>query len=438
MLEESDVAQANAQKRVKPLRIVVLGAYYSPELIGIGKYSGEMTRWLRDAGHEVHMIAAPPHYPGWRVHPPYRALQFKREEMPRPDDVGSPSDRPIGSLTVWRCPIFEPDPPSGARRLIYQISLALSSLPVMLRLTFRRPHVVIVVTPPLLTATVTRLWAWLCGAKAWLHIQDLEVDAAFDLGLLKGARLRAFALWCERQLMARFNRVSTISSKMRERVLDKGIQERRVRMLENWVDLDIVKPMPADTAYRNELQLPDDCKVVLYSGNLGAKQGLDILVDAAIALRERSDICFLIVGEGPAKAGLMERAVGLKNVRFLTLQPFERLNELLATAAIHALPQLAAAADLVMPSKLGGMLASGRAIVAAADVDSQVGQIVREAGLVVPPEVTSSFVDAVERLADDDTLRLTLGRRARALAEERLAIDRILEAFESELYELSK
>ncbi len=238
--------------------------------------------------------------------------------------------------------------------------------------------------------------------------------------------------------MARFNRVSTISSKMRERVLDKGIQERRVRMLENWVDLDIVKPMPPDTAYRNELQLPDDCKVVLYSGNLGAKQGLDILVDAAIALRERSDICFLIVGEGPAKAGLMERAVGLENVRFLTLQPFERLNELLATAAIHALPQLAAAADLVMPSKLGGMLASGRAIVAAADVDSQVGQIVREAGLVVPPEVTTSFVGAVERLADDDSLRLTLGRRARALAEERLAIDRILEAFEAELYELSK
>ena len=153
---------------------------------------------------------------------------------------------------------------------------------------------------------------------------------------------------------------------MAERLARKGVPSDRIAIVRNWVDLDLIKPLEGVSPYRQELGIAETDRVILYSGNIGAKQGFDILIDAARRLSRRADIKFLIAGEGPAKSGLAARAANLPNVRFLPFQPYARLSEFLGVADIHVLPQAADAADLVLPSKLGGMLASGRRVIVTA------------------------------------------------------------------------
>ncbi len=140
--------------------------------------------------------------------------------------------------------------------------------------------------------------------------------------------------------------------------------------------------------------------MILYSGNIGAKQGFDILIDAARRLSRRADIKFLIAGEGPAKSGLAARAANLPNVRFLPFQPYARLSEFLGVADIHVLPQAADAADLVLPSKLGGMLASGRRVIVTAAPGTELATFVQDAAIVVPPGNAPALAEAIERAAD--------------------------------------
>jgi colanic acid biosynthesis glycosyl transferase WcaI len=268
------------------MRILIHGINFSPELTGIGKYSGEMAEWLAAQGHEVRVVTAPPYYPQWKVADGY-VNGWRTQECRsgfNPTDVRRDSSRPAlnnGSLVVYRCPLWVPSRPSGLKRLLHLASFALSSFPIMLRQIFWRPDVVWVVEPPLFCAPQAWLVARLSGAKAWLHIQDYEVDAAFELGLLKGALLRRFVSASERWLMRRFDRVSTISQRMLDRALTKGVATERAVLFPNWVEIKQEQGArykeQADTrGYRTELGIAADTVVALYSGNMGGKQGLEI------------------------------------------------------------------------------------------------------------------------------------------------------------------
>jgi colanic acid biosynthesis glycosyl transferase WcaI len=344
-----------------------------------------MAQWLAAQGHDVRVVTAPPYYPQWRVAEGYanwwsreelqQSLQLHPHSSPLPEGEGMNSK---GSLVVYRCPLWVPVKPSGLKRLLHLASFALTSFPVMLRHIFWRPDVVLVVEPPLFCAPQAWLVARLSGAKAWLHIQDYEVDAAFDLGLLKGAALRSLVATSERWLMRRFDRVSTISQRMVGRAVSKGVPAERVVLFRNWVD---IKQCNAESGrYRTELGIAKGAVVALYSGNMGGKQGLEILAQTATLLRDVSDVVFVFCGNGAGRDDLLAQCAGLSNVRFLDLQPAERLSELLAMADIHLLPQRADAADLVMPSKLTGMLASARPLVATARVATSWRMWLRIAG----------------------------------------------------------
>lgn len=282
-------------------------------------------------------------------------------------------------------------------------------------------------------------FASLRGAKSWLHIQDYEVDAAFDLGLVKGRALRRWVQGAELCLMRRFDRVSTISGSMVKRALAKGLAAQRMVHLPNWVDIAGITPLEAPSTYRAELGLAADAVVALYSGNMGNKQGLEILVDVAELCSNDARMQFVFCGNGSGRVGLEERCKGLSNVRFLDLQPMERLGELLGLADIHLLPQRADAADLVMPSKLTGMLASGRAVVATARPETELGRVVAQdaaCGLIVPPEDAPALASAIRTLAGDPGLRTRLGANGRAYAERELDRDVILRRFEQQLVAL--
>ncbi len=409
------------------MKILIHGINFMPELVGIGKYTGEMAEWLAKGGHEVRVVTASPYYPQWRIQDGYSATSYKKEVT---------SSKVHGSnfkeLVVYRCPLWVPRKPSGMKRLVHLASFALSSLPVMLAQVFWRPDVVLVIEPPFFCAPLAWLVTRLSGGKAWLHVQDFEVDAAFELGLLRASWARRLARGAERFIMRGFDRVSTISDNMQRKLVEKGLAVDRTALLPNWVDTWEIFPLPHASRYRAELGISDETCVALYSGNMGEKQGLEIVLEAARRLRHEPDLLFVLCGEGAARERLMMLGAGLGNVRWLPLQPAERLNELLNLADVHLLPQRADAADLVMPSKLLGMLASGRAVLATAEAGTEVARVVSPCGKVVRPGDVESFAQVLLQLARAPRERARLGAMARqaALQWEK---ENVLGDFEREL-----
>lgn len=402
------------------MRILLYGINFAPELTGIGKYTGEMAAWLAEHGHEVRVVTAPPYYPEWKVRQGYSTWRWRTERG--------------AALGVWRCPLWVPRNAGGLKRMLHLASFALTSLPVVLRHAFWRPQLVWVVEPTLGCAPVAAFVAALGGGKSWLHIQDFEVDAAFSMGLLKGAGPRRALLAAERWLMRRFDRVSTISGRMMDLARSKGLRDGQLVFFPNWVDISLVRPQ-AQSGYRQELGIPGDAFVALYSGNMGNKQGLEILAEAARLLQGDARVQFVFCGDGTGKQDLVRRCEGLSNVKFLPLQPLRRLSDLLALADVHLLPQRADAADLVMPSKLGGMVASGRAVLATAAPKTELAEVVSRraaCGVVVPPEDAEAFAAALLQLAGDPDGRARMGANGRAFAERELERDAVLREFERE------
>jgi colanic acid biosynthesis glycosyl transferase WcaI len=394
------------------MRILLYSANFAPEPTGIGKYSGEMAKWLVDHGHTVRVVAAPPYYPMWKTDPAYAWPLYRREVW--------------HGVEVWRAPLWVPSKPGGLARILHLLSFAISSFPVMLRQVFWRPDLVITVAPAFLCAPAGLLTARLAGAQSWLHLQDFEVDLAFQMGLLKGKFLQRLILRMERGVLRRFDSVSSISSRMVEQLLKKGVPIERTRYFPNWVDIAHIKPTGANYKYRDELGIARDAIVILFSGTLGGKQGLMVIPAVARLLAARKEFVFVICGDGVEKPRLEAAADGLANIQFLPLQPFERLGELLCTADIHLLPQSPGAADLVLPSKLSGMLASGRPVISTCRPGTELESVVSKCGLVVPPDDDDAFAAAVATLADNAAMRLELGRRARSYAESNFERDAIL------------
>jgi colanic acid biosynthesis glycosyl transferase WcaI len=413
------------------MRILLYGINFAPEPVGIGKYSGELAAWLAEQGHGVRVITAQPYFPSWRLGNGDKTVS----------NCYSSAER--AGVEVRRCPLWVPRRPGGLTRLVHLASFALTSLPVLLAQRRWRPDVVITVAPAFFCAPGALLLGRLCGSRcwSWLHIQDFELDAAFELGMLKGRWLRGLAEGWERRTLRGFDRVSTISAAMVQRARQKGVEARRAVLLPNWVDLEAIRPQgPGEAAanpYRQELALPEGALVLQYSGSMNKKQGLELLVAVMQQLADVPNLVWLLAGEGPTKAALAEATAGLDQVRLLPLQPVERLNDWLNLADVHLLPQKAGAADVVLPSKLLGILASGRPVVASSPAGSELGDLAEQAGLRVEPEDPGAFATAVRRLVEDGALRQRLGTRARQLAEQRFGKDAVLRELERELVALA-
>jgi colanic acid biosynthesis glycosyl transferase WcaI len=407
------------------VRILIYGINYAPELVGIGKYTGEMADWLSSQGHSVRIVTAPPYYPAWKIGEGYHARRYRVECN--------------GPTRVYRCPLYIPAKASAIRRIFHLLSFALTSLPVVLwqALTWR-PEVVFTVAPAFFCAPGGWLSARIGGSSAWLHVQDLELDAAFELGLFRALPIRRLATWFEARILRRFDHVSTISRPMLNQLREKGVSAYRLELFPNWVDTRQIFPAP-ETGIRPELGIPAESVVVLYSGNMGEKQGLEIVVEAAQNLVAHPNILFVLCGDGAARKGLENMAAGLKNVKFCPLQPTERLNGLLNSADIHLIPQRAGAADLVMPSKLTSILACGGAVITTATHWTQVARAVKEAGgCVCPPGSLNEFTQAILELSNNVEARKAMGIRSREYALNRLDKVTILGQLLAQLEPLKK
>ncbi|OCC15621.1 Colanic acid biosysnthesis glycosyl transferase WcaI [Dissulfuribacter thermophilus] len=405
------------------MRILIYGINYAPELTGIGKYTGDMAVWLAKQGHEVRVVTAPPYYPNWKIAKGYAGWRYIRES--------------INGVNVWRCPLYVPKLPTGLKRLVHLASFAVSSLPIMLRHVFWKPDVVFVIEPPFFCAPSAWLVARLTCAQAWLHIQDFELDAAFELGLLSKQGIKKIAATLERWLMRRFDRVSSISDSMADRLVAKGVPPEKIVLFPNWADTDILRFDKKKAAkFRKKNGLKENDFIILYSGNMGHKQGLEIVLEAARKLKHYQEIKFILCGEGAVKRDLQSRALRmhLTNIMFLPLQPQDAFIGMLSAADLHLVIQRANAADLVLPSKLTNILSVGGLALVTTEPDTELGRLAaKNPGIffTCPPDNSASLTTAIERIFKEKKHSISKGpyKLAREYAEEHFNKENILKSF---------
>jgi colanic acid biosynthesis glycosyl transferase WcaI len=285
-------------------------------------------------------------------------------------------------------------------------------------LSCRRPAVIVVETdPPLLGALGVLLKVW-HRCRLVFYLQDLYPEVGLAMGKLRRGPV-TWLLWLATQIgLLGADRVIVLGEDMRQRVLARGVPPEKIEIVPNWVDTEAVRPLES-SALRQEWGIQDEF-LVMYSGNLGLSQNLEPVLEAAKRL-SKQPIMFVFIGEGAAKAGLMSRVQewGLGNVRFLPYQPKERLTESLGAADLHLIPLRRGLAGCIVPSKLYGILASGRPYLAAVDADSEVARVSQEhgTGVWIDPDNTEKLVEALAWCVAHRTELATMGQRGRILAE---------------------
>nr|MBV6630650.1 WcaI family glycosyltransferase [Oceanococcus sp. HetDA_MAG_MS8] len=409
------------------MRIEILSLNYAPEPTGIGKFTADMARWFVQRGLQVTVVCGFPHYPAWRLDPAYEGRVSPWRVL----------CETVDGVPVERIPHYIPREHNlGAKgRIALETSFNLRGVMYWLRRLFIRakPDAMVVVVPPL----QAMIWPWLyCALRnvpRVAHVQDLQADAALQLGMLSGRRLRRLLFFLEEKLLQRAALVSTVSPAMLNKIVAKGVSQQQCLLVPNWADLQEISSQEDGTKVRSRLGVRSDQVLVLYAGNMGFKQGLGGLLEAAQALQNDARITFVMIGEGAARASLEAQAsdLGVTNVKFFPLQPREQLPSILAAADIHVVLQQRAAADLVMPSKLANIFAAARPSIVTAEAGTALAETISKSGggVCVPPEDQQALVRAIQDLAASASLRLRLGSRARAYAEENLNIDRILGDF---------
>lgn len=382
--------------------VLIYGINYTPEPIGVGRYTGDIGEYLSRNGVCVTVVTAIPHYPGWAPRDGY-SNRYNAEY--------------ISDVRIVRCPLFLKSEMRGVWRLIAPLSFAITSTPIAIWMILaRRPDTIICVEPTLFSAPIALFFGKLVGARTVLHVQDLEVDAAFAVGHLGVGKLRRIAHWFETRILKGFSSVITISTGMRDMLLAKGVLPERLSVVRNWVNTEKIKPMQGHPWVREELDIAPDAFIVLYAGNIGPKQALPLMLDVAAKFAHRSDVVFIVVGDGPEKISLVARYGHLRNVRFMPVQSEDRFCELLSSVDCHLLPQHIGTTDMMLPSKLGGMLASGRPCIVMAGPGTELFNFLADAAIMVPPGDARRLLKAIEELVDggvsvDANVQLELVKR---------------------------
>jgi len=402
-------------------KILLIGGNYYPELTGIGRYNGEMMDWLSQNGYECTVVTTYPYYPQWKITPEYKRKSwwYSREKK--------------GNIVVHRCPHYVPHQPKGLKRMMLDLSFTVSGFFKILQIAFGpKRGLVMVVSPPFVPGFLGVLYKKLRGASLITHIQDMQIEAARDLQMVRSQKMIRLLFAMEGFILKRADHISSISNGMVRKVREKT--KRNILFFPNWSDTSKFYLLPVK-GLKQQFGLAETDKVVLYSGAIGEKQGLDIILKVAQMLGGLADLKFIICGTGPYKANLEQMAAQMKvkNILFMPLQPTEALNRFLNMADIHLVIQKADASDLVMPSKLTNILAvGGLAIITANPGNSLYDEVSsHQIGLLSEAENPEALAKSIKIGLMEDCSDYK--ERAREYAENYLSIDKVMKRFTEEI-----
>jgi colanic acid biosynthesis glycosyl transferase WcaI len=407
------------------VKLAVLSPHFAPDMAPTGEVITRIVTELVDRGHELHVVTALPWYQHHAVEPQWRGRLVRVETTP------------WGSIT--RVHPFPTDKRSIPRRAA--AFGGFSALAGLTGLRGGRVDGVLAMSPPL-TMGLTG-WGMARARRAPLvfNIQDVCPDVAVELGAITNPAVIATARRIERLSYRAADAVTVLSDDLRDNIAAKlpPGHGQKVRTIPNFVDTKAIAPLDRRTAYRRQLGLGDET-VVMYAGNVGLSQSLDLLVAAAGRLAHRTDVVFVVNGGGSARPALEAEAAGRPNVRFADYQAKERLAEVLATGDIHVVPLKRGLARSSVPSKTYSILAAGRPLLASVDPGTEVARVVEKAaaGLAVPPDDPVAFTDALVHLLDHPEQRAEMGVAGRAFVERWASPAAVASAYEDLFVELAR
>ena len=400
------------------MRLLVITPHLLPDTAPTGVVVSAIVDHLGGLGHEVHVVTSLPWYADHRIVDGWRGRPFRRGRH--------------DAATVVRLHPFPTDKSNLAARALGFIGF--TGLATMAGLAARGPFDgVIAVSPPLTLGLAGWLVALRHRCPLVCNVQDVFPDVAIQVGAITSPRAIRFFRALERFTYRRSDAVTVLSDDMAANVAAKlatgspggdhqvasHTGRPLVRVIPNFVDIDAIGPGGRDTNYRVEHDLGDRI-VVMYAGNLGHSQALDLLVGAARRHRHRHDLVYVVNGGGVRADELREAAADLENLVVVGYQPADRVPEVLATADVHVVLLKAGLGASSVPSKTYSAMAAGRPLIASIDEGTEVARVLHGAGagLAVPPDDLDAFVAAVERLADDPELRAAMGSAGRRWVEE--------------------
>ena len=401
------------------MHLLVLTLYYAPDCTGIAPLTAELCEYLAARGHRVSVLTGFPHYPQWRVPEQYRWKLWARETL--------------NGVSVYRGYIYVPSRRTAFRRIAYDTSVAVSA--GLWGLFVRDIDLVMAISTPLQLGVAGDFISRLRGVPFVFCIKDLVPDLGIALGLLRNPYAIRAARIMERYVYRRADAIVAICDGFVDNLKAKHVPESKLHLIPDWVDTQFMSPQAHGGEFRKAHGIAEESFLVLHSGNMGVKQKLENLVDAAEMLHDERPLLFLLVGDGSEQDRLHRYAAEkrLSSLKFLPLQPRESLPEMLAAADALVLNQSAALVDMVIPSKLLTYMAAGRPVVAAVNADSEAASCIRrsECGIVVPPEQPQALAAAIRKLYSDRAWRLRTGAKGRDYAEKHFARDFILPRYES-------
>jgi colanic acid biosynthesis glycosyl transferase WcaI len=408
-------------------KFLLISYNFHPELTGIGKYNGEMIHWLAEAGYDCTVLTAYPYYPHWRVQEPYYKKRFKYSSEIQEFISG-------GRITVHRCPMYVPANPSGLKRILLDFTFLISVFFKLSSLLLNNSFdTVFVVAPSFHFGLLGVLCKKIKRAKFIYHIQDMQIEAARDLHMIKSETIIKILFKIERYIFNQADIISTISESMVLKLADKA--DKKIILIPNWIDDKLFFPLMNRDDLKTDFGFEKTDIIVMYSGAIGEKQGLEAIVQAAKCYQDYNKVKFVICGSGPYKKKLEEfsRKSELSNIIFMPLQPLDKFNAFLNCADVHLVIQKADASDLVMPSKLATILAIGGLALITANEGSGLYSLVKNhmIGVLIEAENQLALNKGIQEAISQSNVKTT--EKARLYAENYLSIEHIMNKLENVL-----
>ena len=407
------------------MRVIVWGINYAPEITGIAPHNVALCEFLQRQGVDVEMISTFAYYPAWRKAREDRRSVFRTDL--------------INGVPVHRCWHFVPKRVSAWKRIVHEATFILTS--TLRALSLRRPDVYVIVSPPLLLGVAAWLLSTLKRAPFVFHVQDLQPDAAVGLGMLQAGWFTRALYWLEAFAYRHATRVSGISQEILDAFRRKGVPDAKLILFPNGVAVPDDTQIPARGNFRSKNGLVAEEFLAVYAGNLGVKQGLSILLDAAEQLRGNDKIRIVICGDGAERPAL-EKSMGdrgLKNVSMFPLQFGLDYRELLVDSDVSLITQQSGSGNAFFPSKLLVTLAYGSPVITVADDDSALACAVSEGrfGVNLPPGRPDQLAVTLRKLRQDEEQLRQWSENGRVYVT-RFEQSRLLGDFHRQLQTLTK